>query len=265
MQRVFFSVVLLVEVRYDPFPMPRTLVIVPTFNERDNVEPLSRALLARAPDVHILFVDDASPDGTGEILNGLAARDQRIRVLHRAAKDGLGRAYVEGFLWALRDDYTHIFEMDADFSHRPADFVPLREALEDADVAVGSRYMGGSIRVVNWPLSRLALSLGAARYVRWITGLPFFDPTSGFKGYRREVIEALGPDRLRSNGYAFQIETLHTAWMEGFRIVEVPILFEERRVGRSKMNTGIVREALGSVWRLWWRAKGRRRPRPSRP
>ncbi len=245
--------------------MADLLVIVPTYNERENVEPLAAAVLRALPAAHVLFVDDDSPDGTGELLDRLAAADSRVQVLHHGGKKGLGRAYVAGFQWALAREYAFVFEMDADFSHNPADLPRLRAAADSADLVMGSRYTEGTARVVNWPLARLILSKNAARYVRWITGLPATDPTGGFKCYRRAVLEALEVGTLLSNGYSFQIETVHRAWMRGFRLGEIPITFEERRVGVSKMSRAIVREAFVMVWKLWFRAGLRRRPRGVHP
>jgi len=243
--------------------MNRRLVIIPTYNERENVAAISAAALRAAPDSDLLFVDDNSPDGTGALADQLAANDPRIRVLHREGKQGLGRAYIAGFQWALRGPYEFVFEMDADFSHHPDDLNRLHAAAANADLALGSRYIHG-IRVINWPLSRLLLSMGAAAYVRAITGMPFTDPTGGFKCYRRTVLETIPLDRITSNGYAFQVEMTHTAWRLGFRVTEIPIVFEERRSGVSKMSGGIVREALGTVWKLWARNGFRRRPDPRR-
>jgi dolichol-phosphate mannosyltransferase len=238
--------------------MSGSLICIPTYNERENVEAIAQAIWRHSPDVHILFIDDNSPDGTGQILDRLHEQHPALHVLHRQGKQGLGRAYVAGFQWALARDYQFIFEMDADFSHDPADIPRLRQAAGTADLALGSRYIGG-IRVINWPLGRLILSKSASLYVRWITGLPFTDPTGGFKCYRRAVLESIDLDRIRSNGYSFQIEMTHTTWRLGFRIVDVPITFEERRSGHSKMNKAIVREALLMVWKLWFRHRLRRR------
>lgn len=244
--------------------MNDTLIVIPTYNERENVGPLSKAIFSNYPSCDLLFVDDNSPDGTGQLLDEMAKEDSRIHVLHRPGKMGLGRAYIGGFKWALERSYQFIFEMDADFSHDPKDVPRLRAAADDADLALGSRYVGG-IRVINWPLSRLILSRSAATYVRIITGMPFTDPTGGFKCYRRAVLEEIDLDRIRSNGYSFQIEMTHTAWMLGFYIVDVPIIFEERRSGSSKMSPEIVREALWMVWKLLFRCKLRRRPRGIHP
>ena len=235
------------------------LVIIPTFNERANVEALNGAVRAAAPDVDLLFVDDNSPDGTGVLLDELAERNPHLHVLHRDQKQGLGRAYIAGFQWALERDYAAILEMDADFSHDPRDIPRLLAAAETADVVLGSRYIGG-IRVINWPLSRLILSRTAGYYVRAITGLPLSDPTGGFRCYRRTVLEHLDLDRITSSGYAFQIEMAHAAWMAGFQLAEIPITFEERRSGESKMGAAIVREALWKVWALWFAAGCRRTP-----
>jgi len=244
--------------------MPEVLIAIPTYNEKDNVPLVARRVFAHAATAHILFVDDNSPDGTGQLLDRLAAEDPRIHVLHRPNKAGLGRAYQAAFRWALEHDYRLIFEMDADLSHDPAEIPRFVEAAEHADVVLGSRYIGG-IRVINWPLSRLMLSRAAGVYVRLITGMPFTDPTSGYKCYRRAVLEQMPLDRISSNGYAFQIETIHYAWRMGFRIVEIPIVFEERRAGSSKMSRAIVWEALWMVWRLLLENRLRRRVRRLNP
>lgn len=245
--------------------MSDTLVIIPTYNEKENAAPIVTAVLAECPQADVLFVDDNSPDGTGALADQLAASNSRIHVLHREKKEGLGRAYLAGFRWALeRGQYRFIMEMDADFSHDPKAVAQLRDAAQDADVVLGSRYVGG-LRVINWPLNRLILSTGAALYVRLITGMPFTDPTGGFKCFRREVLAAINLDEVHSNGYSFQIEMTHTAWHLGFRIVESPIVFEERREGQSKMSGGIVNEALWMVWKLLARQGYRRRPRVIHP
>ncbi len=246
--------------------MSETLVIIPTYDEKSNVGPVSRAVLQVLPDAHLLFVDDNSPDGTGRLLDEMAEADPRIRVLHKPAKSGLGRAYITGFKWALQRDYEYIFEMDADFSHDPNDLPRFLEACnrEAADLVLGSRYVDG-IRITNWPLSRLMLSKSAAWYVRLVTGMPVTDPTGGFKCYRRHVLAAIDLDLIESNGYSFQVEMSHTVWLKGFKIVEVPIVFEDRRAGYSKMSTAIFKEALWLVWKLAFRYGFRRRPcaRPS--
>lgn len=244
--------------------MSDTLVIIPTYNEKANITGIVPAVLSACPQADVLVVDDNSPDGTGAIADSLAAANPRIHVLHRPGKQGLGRAYIAGFRWALEHGFEYILEMDADFSHDPAAVPALREAAQNADLALGSRYVGG-IRVLNWPMNRLLLSTGAALYVRLITGMPFSDPTGGFKCYRRRVLAAMDLGRITSNGYSFQIEMTHTAWHLGFKIVEVPIVFEERRSGNSKMSGGIVNEALWKVWALMLRCRFRRRPRRAVP
>ena len=196
----------------------KTLVIVPTYNERDNLAPLAARLLALPVPVDVLVVDDNSPDGTGKAADELAAKHPRIHVLHRTEKNGLGRAYCAGFAWALERDYEFIFEMDGDFSHNPDDVPKFLEAAQDADLVLGSRYRDG-IRVVNWPLSRLMLSKGAAKYVRIVTGMPFTDPTGGYKCFRRRALQAIDLQNVRSNGYSFQIEMTHKLWRQGMKIV----------------------------------------------
>jgi len=238
----------------------RTLVIVPTYNERENLPPLAARLLALPVPVDLLVVDDNSPDRTGELADGLAGKHPQIHVLHRAEKDGLGRAYCAGFAWALARDYEFIFEMDGDFSHNPEDIPKLLEAVQGADLALGSRYCNG-IRVLNWPFPRLMLSKGAANYVRIVTGMPFTDPTGGYKCFRRSALETIELQKIRSNGYSFQIELTHKLWRQGMRIVEVPIIFTDRFQGRSKMSGKIVREAFVMVWRLWLQNGLRRSPR----
>lgn len=239
--------------------MKRTLIIIPTYNEKENVERLAREVFETGLELELLFVDDNSPDGTGMLCDRIAAADERVNVIHRSNKKGLGRAYVDGFKWALARGYDFIFEMDADLSHRPADIAGLLAAASDADLALGSRFIGG-IRVINWPLNRLILSKAAAFYVRLVTGMPFKDPTGGFKCYRRSVLDRIDLDAIQSNGYSFQIETTHQAWMNGFKVVEIPITFEERSVGNSKMSSEIVREAFWMVWKLLFRWGWRRAP-----
>jgi dolichol-phosphate mannosyltransferase len=243
--------------------MSKVLVIIPTYDEKENVGPISAAVLSSCPEANILFVDDNSPDGTGALIDKLIAAEPRIHVLHRQEKNGLGRAYITGFKWAIQNGYDLIFEMDADFSHNPAELPNFIKAAEKADLVIGSRYIGG-IRIINWPLSRLFLSKGAATYVQWITGMPITDPTGGFKCFRRNVLESIELDRIQSNGYSFQIEMNHTIWMAGYRIAEIPIVFEDRHSGYSKMSSNIVREALGMVWKLAFRHGFRRSPRTTR-
>ena len=226
----------------------RVLVVVPTYNERINVPQIVPAILAQDPCVHVLIVDDNSPDGTGELADQLAAENARVHVLHRGRKEGLGKAYLAGFRWALDCGYDLIFEMDADFSHDPRFLPTFLDAVQDADLVIGSRYKSG-VNVINWPISRLLLSIGANQYARVVTGLPLTDSTGGFKCFRRQVLEAIPLERVRSNGYAFQIEMSFLAWKKGFRIREIPIVFTDRVEGQSKMNGKIVREA---VWMVWW-------------
>lgn len=244
--------------------MTDALVIIPTYDEKENVRAIAKAILDVKPDIHVLFVDANSPDGTGRILDAMASEDSRIFVLHQAVKCGLGRAYIEGFEWALKRNYEFIFEMDADFSHNPAEIPNFLATAENADLVLGSRYING-IRITNWPLSRLLLSKGGAMYVRLITGMPIEDPTGGYKCFRRRVLESIQLDRIKCNGYSFQIEMTHTAWMSGFRIKEIPITFEDRRSGYSKMSPKIVREALRKVWLLLFRSGFRRSPRRTGP
>jgi dolichol-phosphate mannosyltransferase len=232
----------------------RAVVIVPTYNERQNVERLIETILAQDPRLDVLVVDDGSPDGTGAAVDEIAERNTRVHVIHRAAKMGLGTAYIAGFRWALARDYAYVFEMDADFSHDPAHLPQFLEAAEHADLVLGSRYRDGKVTVVNWPISRLILSYSANLYARAVTGLPLYDSTGGFKCFRRKVLEATNLDAVRSNGYAFQIEMSFRAWKRGFRIVEIPIVFTDRTEGESKMSKRIVREAVWMVWRLRWLA-----------
>ncbi|HTI71088.1 MAG TPA: polyprenol monophosphomannose synthase [Candidatus Limnocylindria bacterium] len=240
-----------------------TVIIVPTYNERDNLPQLVRRLMAQPTSLDILVVDDNSPDGTGEIADEIAANNPKVHVLHRQEKNGLGRAYIAGFEWAMARGYEFIFEMDADFSHNPADVPRFLEAAEaqDADLVLGSRYANG-IRVINWPIERLLLSMAAARYVRIITGMAISDPTGGFKCFRRRALAAIDIRTVRSNGYSFQIELTHRVWRRGMRIAEVPIIFTDRFQGTSKMSKNIVYEALWMVWKLWMENALCRRPRP---
>jgi len=238
----------------------KTLVIVPTYNERDNLPPLTARLLALPVPVDLLVVDDNSPDGTGKVADALASKHGQIHVLNRAEKDGLGRAYCAGFAWALERDYQFTFEMDGDLSHNPDDVPKFLEAAQDADLVLGSRYCNG-IRIINWSLPRLMLSKGAAKYVQIITGMPFTDPTGGYKCFRRAALQAIDLQNVRSNGYSFQIELTHKLWRQGLRIMEVPIIFTERSQGRSKISGKIVREAFLMVWRLWLQNGLRRSPR----
>lgn len=237
-----------------------TLIIVPTYNERENLRPLVLHLAQLPAPVDLLVVDDNSPDKTGELADELAKEHAFVHPLHRERKEGLGRAYCAGFAWALARHYEFIFEMDGDFSHDPNDIPAFLAAAQTADLVLGTRYLNG-IRVINWPLSRLMLSLSAARYVRIVTGMPFSDPTGGFKCFRRGALASLDLDRVHSNGYSFQIEMTHKLWRQGLRVSEVPITFKDRFQGTSKMSRKIVWEALGMVWRLWFQNGLRRRPR----
>ena len=236
----------------------RALVIVPTYNERQNIEKIVESVLAQDPRLEILVVDDGSPDGTGALVDEISARDKRVHALHRPRKMGLGTAYIAGFRWALERGYDLVFEMDADFSHDPNHLPQFLDASRDADLVLGSRYRHGKVTVVNWPIARLILSYYANIYARAVTGMPLYDATGGFKCFRREVLEAIDLSDVRSNGYAFQIEMSFRAWRRGFRIVEIPIVFVDRTEGESKMSKKIIREAVWMVWRLrWWAISGR--------
>ncbi|MBV8909217.1 MAG: polyprenol monophosphomannose synthase [Gammaproteobacteria bacterium] len=227
----------------------RSLVIIPTYNERENLESLLKGVLAADLSVDVLIVDDNSPDGTGELADGLAAVSNRVHVLHRASKLGLGTAYRAGFKYALARDYERIIEMDADFSHRPADLPRLLLAAMTEDVVIGSRNVPGG-RAENWSPLRHLVSKGGSLYARFMLSLPVRDCTSGFKCFRREVLECLDLDDVRSNGYAFQVEMNYLCHRAGFRITEVPIIFPDRKQGRSKMSKRIVIEAAALVWQL---------------
>ncbi len=226
----------------------RFLVILPTYNEGQNLPRIVPQILSQDPRLEILVVDDNSPDGTGRLANDLAGVNPRVHVLHRARKEGLGRAYLAGFGWGLERGFDLMFEMDADFSHDPKFLNDLIAAAASADLVLGSRYKTG-VNVINWPMSRLLLSYGANLYARWITGMPLSDSTGGFKCFRREVLAALPLEKIRSNGYAFQIEMSYRAWKKGFRLAEIPIVFTDRVEGSSKMSKSIVREG---VWVVWW-------------
>lgn len=232
--------------------MAQTLVVVPTYNEKENIEAFTEAVFTHLPSAHILIVDDNSPDGTGAIADRLAEANPAIFVLHRTQKEGLGRAYVAGFQWALQRDYAFIIQTDADFSHDPKDLPRLLGATETADLVIGSRYKGGC-RVLNWPLRRLMLSYGAGIYVRLFTRMPVMDPTGGFKCFHRTVLEAIQLDQIAAEGYGFQIEVTHTAWRKGFTIKEIPIVFADRVAGTSKMSLAIAKEAILLVLKLAFR------------
>ena len=228
----------------------RGLVVIPTYNEIANLALVVEQVLVQDSRLEILVVDDHSPDGTGQLAEALAQKEPRVHVLHRETKLGLGTAYITGFKWALERGYDYVFEMDADFSHDPAHLKEFLKAIADADLVLGSRYLGGKVTVVNWPIGRLVLSYCANIYARRITGLRIWDLTGGFKCFRRRVLEAIDLSQVRSNGYAFQIEMSVRAWRKGFTLKEVPIVFVDRTEGQSKMNRSIVREAVWMVPRL---------------
>jgi dolichol-phosphate mannosyltransferase len=228
----------------------QALVVVPTYNESMNLPTLVPLILSQDPGLEVLVVDDNSPDGTGTLADAMAAANPRVHVLHRAGKQGLGTAYLAGFRWALDRTYELVFEMDADFSHDPAHLKEFLKAVEGVDLVLGSRYLGGRVTVVNWPMGRLLLSYCANIYARWVTGLFIWDLTGGFKCFRRRVLEAIDLTAVRSNGYAFQIEMSFRAWRKKFRLAEIPITFVDRTEGQSKMNRSIVREAVWMVPRL---------------
>lgn len=227
----------------------KTLVIIPTYNESQNVQIIIPQILDIDKAIEVLVVDDNSPDGTGPIVDKMIAQDNRIKAIHRQSKSGLGSAYKAGFKYALQNGYDLVFEMDADFSHDPKCISRFFEAINEADLVLGSRYIKG-VNVINWPMSRLLLSYCANFYTRLITGLPIKDSTGGFKCFRKKVLESIDLDKVKSNGYAFQIEMSFRAWKKGFRIKEIPIVFEDRRVGQSKMSKKIIREAVWVVWKL---------------
>ena len=227
----------------------RILVIIPTYNEVENIRNLIPQVLAQDPRIHILVVDDNSPDGTAQVVEGIMKDSGRVDIIKRPAKLGLGTAYVAGFRQALQKGYDLVFEMDADFSHDPREIRRFLDCMNHFDLVIGSRYIHG-VNVVNWPLSRLILSWSANLYTRLVTGLPVRDSTSGFKCFQRSVLEAIDLNRIRSDGYAFQIEMNYKAWKKNFRVFEIPIVFVDRNIGISKMNPGIIREAAWMVWKL---------------
>jgi dolichol-phosphate mannosyltransferase len=225
------------------------VICLPTYNERDNLAPIVAAIHATVRDVDVLVVDDNSPDGTGALADAIAAKDPRVKVLHRAGKEGLGKAYLAAFAWALERGYTLVLEMDADFSHDPAHLPAILEAARGADLVLGSRYVPGG-GTVNWGLVRKLVSRGGSLYARTLLGLKIRDLTGGFKCFRREVLEAIDLASVECTGYAFQIELTYRALLRGFRVREVPIVFQDRRVGQSKMSKGIVLEAMRKVWSM---------------
>ena len=232
-----------------------SIVIIPTYNEKENIEKIIRAVFALDKSFHLLIIDDGSPDGTADIVKGLMDEEfnNRLFIIERSGKLGLGTAYITGFKWALEHSYNYVFEMDADFSHDPNDLPRLYSACaeEGYDVAIGSRYISG-VNVVNWPIGRVLMSYFASKYVRFVTGFNVHDTTAGFKCYRRQVLETIELDKVRFKGYAFQIEMKYTAYKIGFKIKEVPVIFVNRREGVSKMSGGIFSEALFGVMRLRW-------------
>ena len=232
--------------------MKQSLIIIPTYNEADNVSKIVPEVLAQDEGFHVLIVDDNSPDGTAMLVKNMQKTQSRIHLIERPSKLGLGTAYVAGFKYALTHGFDFVFEMDADFSHDPKMLVKLLEKIEEYDLIIGSRYVSG-VNVVNWPLRRLILSYSANLYTRIITGLPVKDATAGFKCYRRAVLETFDLDSIKSNGYSFQIETNFLAWKHGFRLYEVPIVFTDRREGVSKMSKHIIYEAAWMVWKLKFR------------
>ena len=225
------------------------LILVPTYNELDNVERLAKEIHRLTPDIHILFIDDGSPDGTADLVKQMMNINDNIHILERPGKMGLGSAYVSGFKFALENGYEYIFQMDADFSHDPKELINFLKSMSDNDLILGSRYIKG-VNVINWPLSRLLLSYFANVYTRLITGLPICDATGGFKCFRRSVLESIDLDKIKSNGYAFQIEMTFKVWSKGFRVKEIPIIFIDRVYGESKLSKKIMWEAIFMVWKL---------------
>jgi len=233
--------------------MKKAIVIIPTYNERINIEKMIHTLIELYPDIHILVVDDNSPDGTGEFVKAKSEEDERVHVLQRSGKMGLGTAYVAGFKYMLENNYDFAIQMDADFSHDPKEIANMLTAINDNDLVIGSRYIQG-VNVINWPMSRLLLSYFASIYTRVITGMPVMDPTGGFKCFRRVVLENIDLDGIKSNGYSFQIEMNFKTYKKKFRIKEIPIVFMDRVEGVSKMSKKIVREAITMVWKLRFRS-----------
>lgn len=230
--------------------MSEPLVIIPTYNELENIENVIRKVFALTTEFHVLIVDDSSPDGTGLIVSKLQQEFSNLFLETRLEKDGLGKAYTHGFKWALQRNYQYIFEMDADLSHNPEDLPKLLEALEkENDLSVGSRYSHG-VNVVNWPMTRVLLSFIASKYARFVTGLPIHDATAGFVGYKRIVLETLDLDKIKFKGYGFQIEMKYKTWKKGFKIIEVPIIFTDRTAGESKISSNIIGEAVFGILML---------------
>lgn len=229
--------------------MKKIIIIIPTYNEAENIKEIIPAILNVDSKLNILVVDDNSPDGTADIVSSLQEKNKNIFLIKRKKKTGLGTAYIEGFRFALENNYSYIMEMDADFSHNPEDIPKFLETIKTNDLVIGSRYTKG-ISVVNWPLNRILLSFFASKYVRIITGLPVKDSTAGFKCFTREAIESLDLNKVKSNGYSFQIEITHKLWKRGYRIKEIPVIFIDRHFGKTKMNNKIVWEAIWIVWQL---------------
>ncbi|PZU86939.1 MAG: dolichyl-phosphate beta-D-mannosyltransferase [Chryseobacterium sp.] len=232
----------------------KKLVIIPTYNEKENIEKIISAVFDLQQDFHVLVVDDSSPDGTAEIVKRL--REKYPVLLHltvRKIKDGLGKAYIHGFQWAIHNEYDYVFEMDADFSHNPEDLIKLYEACKNADMSVGSRYSKG-VNVVNWPMGRVLLSYFASKYVRFVLGLPIHDTTAGFVCFKKETLITIGLDKIKLKGYGFQVEMKYRVFKKNLKIVEVPIIFTDRTEGESKMNGGIIKEAVFGVLNLKWKS-----------
>ena len=229
--------------------MPKTLVVTPTYNEAENIEKIINAVLSQDASIEILIVDDNSPDGTAQIVENIQANNNRVHLLKRAGKMGLGTAYVDGFKYAINNNYDFVMEIDADFSHDPNEIPNFLKKIQEFDVVLGSRYING-VRILNWPIRRLILSYGASMYTRIITGMPIKDATGGYKCFRIAVIKSINLDNIHSNGYAFQIEMNFKAWKKGFKIFELPITFVDRTHGTSKMSKKIVYEAVRLVWKL---------------
>lgn len=227
----------------------KSLVIIPTYNEMDNIPKLIPEILSKDQSIEVLIVDDNSPDGTADYIKKVASENSRVHLIKREKKMGLGTAYIAGFKYALQNDYDYIFEMDADFSHDPNEIKNFLVAIKDYDLVLGSRYVNG-VRVLNWPMRRLLLSFFASVYTRLITGMPIRDATGGFKCFRRKVLESINLDHVKSNGYSFQIEMTFKAYAKGFKIKEIPIIFVDRVKGKSKMSKKIVLEAVTMVWKL---------------
>jgi len=229
--------------------MKKALVIIPTYNEIQNIKKLIYQIIEILPEINILIVDDNSPDGTGEYVRELSSVDSRVKLLSRPGKLGLGTAYVAGFKYMLENGYEIAYQMDADFSHDPKELLNMQKEIENNDVVIGSRYIKG-VNVINWPMKRLLLSYFANKYTKIVTGIPVCDATGGFKCFRKEVLQTINLDKIKSNGYSFQIEMNFKAWKKGFRIKEIPIIFYDRTEGNSKMSKKIVHEAIFMVWKL---------------